>query len=275
MTKRDSNIAELLSPRQLRMEPYDVEMPMVVSNSYTTTNLATHNPTCHPHAASSHAAPANIHDHFRPLQLPHALQPGEYRQRIGHTTVFKIVQEAHARYIIVEETDSEGYMKRKSLEKYFFGIIGHLHGRYGQQLDSWTICSQLANYWRTWFNVPTEATFEPNEHTQTSVAPEQTPAPVQEISPVANQSSQVPVQILQVAWFLTALLNANPGANAGLIQQIQQSPIGQFRYLRNDRVDHASLATLSAELGILANMLSQHQAAGQEIAEFSNDDDDT
>ena len=60
------------------------------------------------------------------------------------------------------ETDSEGYMKRKSLD--FLGIIGHLRDRHGQRLDSWTLCSQLANYWRTWFNVPTEgATFEPCE----------------------------------------------------------------------------------------------------------------
>ena len=45
----------------------------------------------------------------------------------------------------VEETDSEGYMKRKSLEKYFFGIIGHLRDRHGQRLESWTLCSHLAN----------------------------------------------------------------------------------------------------------------------------------
>ena len=50
MTKRDSNFAELPSPRQLRMESFDVEMPMVVANSYTTTNPSTHNPTSHPHA---------------------------------------------------------------------------------------------------------------------------------------------------------------------------------------------------------------------------------
>ena len=120
-------------------------------------------------------------------------------------------------------------MKRKSVEKYFFGIIGHLRDRHGQRLESWTLCSQLANYWRTWFNVPTEgATFEPYKDTQTPVEPEQPPAPVQEITPDDNQSPQVPVQILQVAWFLSALLNENPEANAGLIQQIQQSPVGQL-----------------------------------------------
>ena len=85
--------------------------------------------------------------------------------------------------------------------------------------------------------------------------------------------SRKPHPILQVAWFLNALLNENPDTDAGLIQQIQQRPIGQLRDLHNDRVDHASLATLCTQLGILANMLSQQQAASQEIAELSHEDD--
>ena len=122
--------------------------------------------------------------------------------------------------------------------------------------------------------MPTEgATFEPYEESQPPITPKQPPAPVQEITPDDSQSPQIPVQFLQVAWFLSALLNENPEANAGLIQQIQQRPIGQLRDLRNDRVDHESLATLCAELGILASMLSQQQAASQEIAELSHEDD--
>ena len=110
------------------------------------------------------------------------------------------------------------------------------------------------------FNVPTEGTtFEPYEESSTPLAPDHTPGPVQETTPDDNQSPQVPNQILQVAWFLTALLNENPDTNAGLIQQIQQMPIGQPRDLHNDRVDPESLANLCAHLGILANMLSQQQ----------------
>ena len=138
--------------------------------------------------------------------------------------------------------------------------------------DDWSHRLSARN-WRT-TGVPTEgATFEPYEDTQPPVEPEQLPAPVQDITPDGNQSPQVPVQILQVAWLLSALLNENPEANAGLIQQIQQSPVGQLRDLGNDRVDHESLATLCAELGILASMLSQQQAASQEIAELSHEDD--
>ena len=50
-------------------------------------------------------------------------------------------------------------------------------------------------------------------------------------------------------------------------------PIGQLRDLHNDRGDPESLANLCAHLGILANMLSQQQAASQEIAELSHEDD--
>ena len=86
--------------------------------------------------------------------------------------LFKI--EANSRYVNVEETDSEGYTNCKTLEKYFFGIIGHLRDRHGQRLDSWTLRAQMANYWREWFNVPTEGSYE--EPSPPS-APEPTPRP--------------------------------------------------------------------------------------------------
>ena len=93
------------------------------------------------------------------------------------------------------------------------------------------------------------------------MAPDDTSGPVQETTPDDNQSPQIPNQILQVAWFLTALLNENPDINAGLIQKIQQMPIGQSRDLHNDRVDPDALENLCAHLGILA------------ISELSHEDD--
>ena len=80
-------------------------------------------------------------------------------------------------------------------------------------------------------------------------------------------------QMLQVAWFLTFLINTNQDTNARLIQQIQQMPTGQLRDLHTDRVDHECLAHLCAYLGILANMLSQQQAVSKELAEQPHEDD--
>ena len=84
---------------------------------------------------------------------------------------------------------------------------------------------------------------------------------------------QIPVQILQVAWFLSALINQHPEVNAPLIHEIQQARIGHRRDLKTDRVDHAALATLCADLSIMANMLAQQHAANQEIEASLQEDD--
>ena len=57
---------------------------------------------------------------------------------------------------------------------------------------------------------------------------------------------------------MQALINENPDMDAQLHQ---------------DRADPAALATLCAELGILANMLAQQYAANEEIAELPQEDD--
>ena len=160
MTKRDSHTADLPSPRVLRMASHDVDMSTAGPLSYTTAAIATPGPDSHPQASSSHTPPSQHPTHFPQLQLPSTMRPGEYRQRIGHSILFKVLEEVlpsgqNSASVIVEETDSQGYMKRKSLEFYFNGIIGHLRDRWGYALDTAKLCSQLANYWRSWFGAQT------------------------------------------------------------------------------------------------------------------------
>ena len=168
MTKRDSEIAELPSPRVLRMESQDVEMPMATVNSYTSSTQTSPVPLPNTNSSSSHEFPGSLQDSHRSRQLPTTLQPGEYRQRIGHTTIFKIFEQADQKYLQVEKIDSEGYSKKKTMEHYFFGIIGHIRDAQGQPLDSWEMCQKLANYWRTWFGLPTHPlahmTFQIHRH---------------------------------------------------------------------------------------------------------------
>ena len=76
-----------------------------------------------------------------------------------------------------------------------------------------------------------------------------------------------------MASFLCALINQHPDINAQLIHEIQQTRVGQRRDLQTDQVDHAALATLSAELAIMANMLAQQQAANQAIVASPQEDD--
>ena len=84
------------------------------------------------------------------------------------------------------------------------------------------------------------ATFEPYSEVSHTKVPDVTPDPAPTPAPADPPPSEIPEQILQVAWFLMALMNEHPDANKGLLQQIQQQPIGQLRDLRRDRVDHTS-----------------------------------
>ena len=151
MTKRDSQLADLLSPPVLRMESHDVDIPMdTITNYIKLYQLYADSafPTI-PNPTSS-SSDRNI-----PFQLPTTLRPGEYRQKNAHTTIFKIFERgADQTELRVEEIDSEGYIRKKSLETYF--IIGHLRDTNGQPLNSWDLCQKLSNYWRDWFGAPTQ-----------------------------------------------------------------------------------------------------------------------
>ena len=83
MTKRDSQLAELLSPRVLRMESHDVDIPMDPITNYTSP------PPDLPLPSSSTASSTTGTPLF---QLPTTLQPGEYRQKNAHATIYKIFE---------------------------------------------------------------------------------------------------------------------------------------------------------------------------------------
>ena len=125
--------------------------------------------------------------------------------------------------ILVEETDACGYTQPKSLEFFFNGIIGHLRDRWGYGLDYTRLCSQLANYWRFWFGAPTigpvfedytePAPWENSE--QEYVGTPQPPTPATHI--LTESDVQIPVQVLQAAWFLNAFIELHKEGNAELV----------------------------------------------------------
>ena len=136
MTKKDSYIADLPSPRVLRMASSDIDMSNAGPHSYTAPATASPGPDSHPQASSSHTHPSQCSTHVPPLQLPSTLHQGAPRQRIGHSILFKVIEQVlpsghQSTSVLVEETDAHGYMKPKSLEFYFNGIIGHLRDRWG------------------------------------------------------------------------------------------------------------------------------------------------
>ena len=160
MTKRDSQVADLPSPRVLRMASHDIDMSTASPHSYTAPATATPGPDSHPQASSSHTLPSQHSTHVPPLPLPSTMHQGAPRQRVGHSILFKVIEQVsssghQSTSVLVEETDARGYMKPKSLEFLFNGIIGHLRDRWGYALDTNTLCSQLANCWQSWFGAPT------------------------------------------------------------------------------------------------------------------------
>jgi hypothetical protein len=67
------------------------------------------------------------------------LQPAQWRQRIVHTHTFKIYEYGNGPAdLAVEEIDSSGHSRGRSLQYFFNGTVGHVRDRHGNQMDSFT-----------------------------------------------------------------------------------------------------------------------------------------
>ena len=280
MTKRDSHFAELPTPRSLCMESQDIDMPAAGPHCYIAPAIP--GPDSHPQATSSTTPSVNNPPQIPPLSLPTVTFQGQPRQRVGHSILFKILEQplptgGYSRQVLVEETDARGYTKPKSLEFFFNGIIGHLRDRWGYALDNDRLCSQLANYWRHWFGAPTTGpVFEeyPDQVPWDHSEQEQTVTPLPSNEVTFNESAaQIPVQILQVAWFLQAFLEYSREGNAALIEEIQRTRPGTLRDLRAEGIDQRALANLFVDFGIMAQRLAQQHAANHPIETVEQEDD--
>ena len=157
----------------------------------------------------------------------------------------------------MEETDADGYTHPKSLEFFFNGIIGHLRDRWGGPLDYDRLCSQLANCWRSWFRSPTIGpVFEYEDHepwTNQEQTPTVSASPAPETAPATEP--QIPVQVLQGAWLLNSVIEAQREEHPELTQEIRNTPPGTFRDLSVDRLEQIALVHLSMNMAIMINRL--------------------
>ena len=111
MTKRDSQSAELPSPGTLNMESHDIDMPTAGPHSYAAPAIP--GPDSHPQATSSTTPSSNHPPQIPPLIVSNVAHRGRPRQRVGHSILFKILEQplpmgGFSREILVEETDARG-----------------------------------------------------------------------------------------------------------------------------------------------------------------------
>ena len=192
---------------------------------YSTADLATPIP-----APADHQAPIlpRLAGETYPLQRELA----EVRRQL-HAYYFVEVQSPQddnsqpaLRRLMVTEVDRRGNHRNRQPEFFFNGIIGHIRAGQSGWVDSWDQSSQLANYWRRYFQIP-EIPPDGNWLPHHYEAPE-SPASVQESgmddtdSIIANVDiTPPPVQIHQLATFLWNILNNDRDANMAILERLE------------------------------------------------------
>ena len=120
---------------------------------YSSANLATPIPSPADHQAPILPTPTG---ESYPLQ-----QEMEEVRRQLHAYYFVEVQsppedddQPALRRLMVTEVDRRGRHHNRQPEYFFNGIIGHVRAGQNGWIDSWDQSSQLANYWRRYFQIP-------------------------------------------------------------------------------------------------------------------------
>ena len=158
------------------------------------------------------------------------------------------------RRLMVTEVDRRGNHHNRQPEYFFNGIIGHIRAGQNGWIDSWDQSSQLANYWRRYFQIPEISPYG-NWHPRQDEAPE-SPESVHESgmddtdSIIANVDiNPPPVQIHQLATFLWNILNNDREANMAILERLEDT--------EGDLSRHPVQIFSAADLAHLASHLAE------------------
>ena len=250
MTKRDSVVANLPSPRDLRMAfAQDLDTPMEPVSGYSAT-------APRPPIPSFEDTSFFPHPH---ITTGSELQPHEYRQRTVHTSTFKVFAYGRkAPELLVEELDDTGYMKIKTPETLFHGIVGHVRDRHGQRVDGWAQTATLANYWRRYYNM-TENTWPYHDYddSQQDNLPQSTDPSVE-----APVQCQVPQPSTQLSHLLRGILLQDPDGYSSILETLNVASSSSSASLNHD-----GLAHLAGCLAILSHYLARRGTVNTEMPE--------
>ena len=158
------------------------------------------------------------------------------------------------RRLMVTEVDRRGNHHNRQPEYFFNGIIGHIRAGQNGWIDSWDQSSQLANYWRRYFQIPEISPYG-NWHPHHDEAPD-SPDSGHESgmedtdSIIANVDiTPPPVQIHQLATFLWNILNNDRDANMAILERLEDTD--------DDLSRHPVQIFSAADLAHLASHLAE------------------
>ena len=210
---------------------------------YSSADLATPIPT-----PADHQAPIlpNLAGETYPLQREMA----EVRRQL-HAYYFVEVQtpqddnsQPALRRLMVTEVDRRGNHHNRQPEYFFNGIIGHIRAGQNGWIDSWDQSSQLANYWRRYFQIPEISPYG-NWHPHLDESGMEDTDSI-----IANVDiTPPPVQIHQLATFLWNILNNDRDANMAILERLEDTD--------DDLSRHPVQIFSAADLAHLASHLAE------------------
>ena len=183
--------------------------------------------------------------------------------------------------LMVTEVDRYGFQRNRQPEFFFNGIVGHVRADNEGNIDSWGQATQLANYWRRYFNIPEvhgeNASWhnfqQPSDNADRQQDDQEAP-PESEMddneSITANIGTlPIPSQIHQLATVLHNILNSDRESNAAILEKpenpgddLSASPIEVFTA--------ADLAHLASHLAQTSHVLARQ---AQDMEDLSDIDD--
>ena len=164
------------------------------------------------------------------------------------------------RRLMVTEVDRRGRHHNRQPEYFFNGIIGHVRAGQNGWIDSWDQSSQLANYWRRYFQIPETSPYG-NWRPHQADGPESPTSARESVmddtdSLIANADiNPPPVQIHQLATFFWNILNNDREANMAILERLED-PEGDLSRHPVQIFSAADLAHLASHLAESTRTLS-------------------
>ena len=227
-------------------------------------------------------------DHQTPIPprreeaYPLQMELAETRRQL-HAYYFIEVQTPQAdnsqpalRRLMVTEVDRYGVHRNRQPEFFFNGIIGHIRADRNGWIDSWDQATQLANYWRRYFQLPEmppdgnwhQYPQESNSANQVGESQESLPGSDMEDTDFLlayAASASAPSQIHQLATILWNILNNDRGANLAILEKLENpanDPIQIF--------SAADLAHLASHLAQTIRDLSHRAQQMEALSDISD-----